>query len=283
MTRQHYDPELHYDRVIPAWELLLGHDLHYGYFSSGDEALADATQALTRQMLERAQIRATDSVLDVGCGTGQAACFLADTVGCQVMGISTSRVGVERAQGKAAQRGLGGRVSFAYADATDNGLPSDAFDRLWVMESSHLMRRKDLLLAECARVARAGCRMVLCDIILRGGMSLPEVIRYRDELLLLRDVFGDAKMEPLDFYATEATRVGFVVDRLDDVSAVTEPTFDRWRTNAERERSSVVERIGEEAWTQFVEACGVLQRLWKDEKLGYGIIACSLPRGARDA
>ena len=38
-----YEPAAHYDRVTAAWGMLLGHELHYGYFASGDEDLPTAT------------------------------------------------------------------------------------------------------------------------------------------------------------------------------------------------------------------------------------------------
>ena len=35
------DPAVHYDRVTDTWAHLLGDDLHYGLFATGDETLAD--------------------------------------------------------------------------------------------------------------------------------------------------------------------------------------------------------------------------------------------------
>jgi 27-O-demethylrifamycin SV methyltransferase len=33
----------HYDRVLDAWNLLLGRNLHYGCFETGSESLDEAT------------------------------------------------------------------------------------------------------------------------------------------------------------------------------------------------------------------------------------------------
>ena len=57
---------------------------------------------------------------------------------------------------------------------------------------------------------------------------------------LLRAVFGDARMELLETYAQLATDAGLVVDRQDDLTAATRPTFARWRENGERHRATVV-------------------------------------------
>jgi cyclopropane fatty-acyl-phospholipid synthase-like methyltransferase len=52
--------------------------------------------------------RITNTVLDAGCGTGDNALFLAER-GCQVTGIDFVEVAIQRAQQKAAERGLAAR------------------------------------------------------------------------------------------------------------------------------------------------------------------------------
>lgn len=56
---------------------------------------------------------------------------------------------------------------------------------MWVMESSHLMARKDLLLDECSRVLRPRGRLVLCDIVLLGPVRFTEVLVMREDVLTL--------------------------------------------------------------------------------------------------
>ena len=86
-----YDPAEHYDKVTGAWRLLLGEDLHYGVFETGDEPLPIATAALTQCMVEHAQLEPGCKTLDVGCGTGAPACHLASSFDVNVLGITTSR------------------------------------------------------------------------------------------------------------------------------------------------------------------------------------------------
>ena len=268
-----YEPASHYDRVTDAWTLLLGDELHYGVFATGDEALADATLALTARMVAAARLEADLDVLDVGCGTGAPACTLAREHGVRVTGITTSAVGVATANERAADAGLGDRVTFAVRDGMDNGFPDTSFDRVWVLESSHLMRERERLMAECARVLRPGGRVTLCDIVLQRPMPFEEVRRLRHPLALLREVFGDARMEPLERYAELAGANGIVVDVQDDLTAATRPTFRRWRENAERHRAETTASLGKDGWQQFVGACDVLEGFWDDGTLGYGLLA----------
>src|SRR5436309_7324222 len=97
MTQDGYAPAAHYDRVTEAWRLLLGAELHYGYFASGAEELPVATYALTTQLIEAAQLAPGLRVLDVGCGVGEPARRLAREFGVDVLGITTSEVGVATA------------------------------------------------------------------------------------------------------------------------------------------------------------------------------------------
>lgn len=273
-----YDAETHYDRVTDAWGLLLGEELHYGLFDDPAEALPTATSALTQRMAAVCDVPSGALVLDVGCGTGTPACYLAER-GATVTGITTSAVGIEAATARAASMGLADRTTFVRRDGMDNGFPDASFDRVWVLESSHLMRYRDRLIAECARVLRPGGRIALCDVMLRRPMPFDEVRTRRRELTLLREVFGDARMEELATYTRLATEHGLVVDVADDVSDAARPTLDRWRENANEHREEVVRQLGVEDWQRFVDACDVLDQLWEDGAFGYAVMGATKEAG----
>jgi 27-O-demethylrifamycin SV methyltransferase len=228
-------------------------------------------------MAEGAQLAAGMRVLDVGCGTGAPACHIAQTYGASVLGITTSDVGVESASERARVASLTELVSFENRNGMDNRLPDGSFDRVWVLESSHLMRDRARLIAECARVLCPGGRLVLCDIILQRPMPLPEVRRLREPLGLLRDVFGDARMEPLAEYRRLAEAEGLSVDRETDLTQATRPTFTRWRENAATHAGAVDALIGAPERERFAASCDVLERFWDDGTLGYGLIAAAKP------
>ncbi len=272
-----YQPSAHYDRVTAAWTLLLGDELHYGLFDESTTDLGPATRALTGAMKDAAQLEPGCEVLDVGCGTGTPACDLALTCGANVTGITTSAEGVSAAQERARALGIENLVSFMRRDGMDNGFPNESFDRVWVLESSHLMRDRDRLVSECARVLRPGGRVALCDITRQRELSLADVRRLRRPLMVLRDVFGDARMEPLAEYGRLAVASGLSVEQELDLTAATRPTFAFWRENAERHHDTVVRLLGEAELEQFVEACGILTGFWDDGTLGYGLISASKP------
>src|SRR5688572_17844754 len=99
------DPKIYYDRVMPAWRLLMGRNLHYGYFDRQHQDLDTATDNLTERIASAGDLRPGLDLLDVGCGDGQTSCWLAERFGCRIVGISTGKEGVEQARRLARDRG----------------------------------------------------------------------------------------------------------------------------------------------------------------------------------
>jgi cyclopropane fatty-acyl-phospholipid synthase-like methyltransferase len=272
-----FAPSTHYDRVTEAWDLMLGDEFHVGVFEEGTEDLRAATNRLTDLMIEGAQIGPDDHLLDVGCGTGGPAARVARETGARVTGISTSAEGIQAATRRAEDEGLADRLTFEVRDGMDNGFPDGSFSRSWALESSLLMPDRSRLVSELARVLPPGGHLAMCDFMLIRPLDLREVRSLRRELTVLRDVYGDVRMEPLDEYRRLAEEHGLQVDRADDLTAATRRTFEHWRQNAERTREPVSELVGEEYWRKFAESCEVLGRLWDDGLWGYGLLAASKP------
>jgi 27-O-demethylrifamycin SV methyltransferase len=230
-------------------------------------------------MIAAAELHPGLDVLDVGCGSGAPACRLAAEYGVRVVGITTSRAGVAAAQARASAAGLSSAASFEQRDGTDNGFPAASFDRVWVLESSHLMREREQLVAECARVLRPGGRLVLCDLVRHREIPFQEVRDRRADFVTLREAFGDAHFEPLEFYTAAAARHGLAVDVVSDLTAVTLPTFDRWRANAAAHRGEVSAALGADGLAAFQRSCDILEGFWRDGTFGYGLLAAAKAGG----
>jgi cyclopropane fatty-acyl-phospholipid synthase-like methyltransferase len=271
-------PEVHYDRITDAWQYLLGQDFHYGCFNSQDDSLEAATHNLSVLMAEQGRMGANLSVLDVGCGIGTPARLLAETYGCRVTGISTSAVGIDQATQRARQCGLADRVSFTVADGMANGFPDASFDRVWVLESSHLMPDKEALFSECARVLRPGGILVLCDIMLRRNLEAADIRSKSREFLHLHYTFGHAKLESLDSYQRMLRVAGLQVLEALDLSDSAFPTLRHWQCRLEANVEAVRALIGAEGVEHFRASCEILPTFWQSGIFGYGLIAAARNR-----
>jgi cyclopropane-fatty-acyl-phospholipid synthase len=82
----------HYDLNGQLYSLFLDSDRQYScaYFESPDQSLDDAQLAKKRHIAAKLLIKPGTHVLDVGSGWGGLACYLAETCGAQVDGVTLS-------------------------------------------------------------------------------------------------------------------------------------------------------------------------------------------------
>ena len=90
----------------------------------GIESLHPGGLLMTREMAELAGVNEDTYVLDVAAGTGESACFIAETFGCQVQGLDLSPEMVARATRKAKKRGLNAQFSEGDARSSCTELPT---------------------------------------------------------------------------------------------------------------------------------------------------------------
>ena len=97
-------------------------------------------------------------VLEVGCGTGGNACYLANKYGCSVMGIDIAEQMVTIAQARAEELGLTDLVTFKMGDAYDLDFPNDSFDVVFTIFVSQFLE-PSVAFREFSRVLRGGGRL----------------------------------------------------------------------------------------------------------------------------
>lgn len=272
------DPAGHYDRVTPAWNIILGDDLHHGLFDGADTDLATATENLTVALAAAADPQPGARIVDLGCGTGAQACWLAERYhATSVVGVTTSTVGVDMARERSQTAGLADVVSFKCADALDSGLADGTFDITWLIESAQYLGPPLGLMRECARLLAPGGRLALCDAVLTRPLALRDLRRWHDELDILRDVFGDAVMATREQYCEAAAEAGFESIRGTDLTERVLPTFGCWRDSARDAREQVSALIGEAGLATFIAGCDVMERFFREGIVGYALIAARKP------
>jgi 27-O-demethylrifamycin SV methyltransferase len=267
------DPAAHYDRITPAWSVILGDDFHHGLFDGPDRDLAAATQRLTETMAATAAPGPGARIVDIGCGTGTQACWLAQHhPEARVVGVSTSAVGIAAARRRTAAAGLTEVVRFACADALHTGLPDAAFDVVWLLESSQYIVPRSALMCECARLLAPGGRLALGDVLLSRPLGLRDLRRLHADLDALRDVFGDAVMGTAEEYREAASAAGLEITREIDLTEHVLPTFACWRQRAHRASDGSAAGIGAAWLARFVAGCDVMERFFVQGLVRYLLI-----------
>ena len=189
--------ERYYDTTLDLYEELWGEHVHHGYWdvgvspAAGGEDRHKATDRLVRELVDFARVPAGSRVLDVGCGIGGPALYLAGPHGCEVEGITLSAQQVARARQKARAAGVSERARFSQRDALASGLPDAGFDVVWALESLMHLPDRGAFFAEALRLLKPGGTFAAATWSVRDG-ALTE-----DEEALVGDVLRHQVMPSL--------------------------------------------------------------------------------------
>jgi MPBQ/MSBQ methyltransferase len=124
----------------------------------------------TIELANRAALNPGLRVLDVGCGLGGSARYLAAEYGCRVVGIDLTREYIDVANDLAARVGLGGKVEFRQASALELPFQDAEFDVVWTEHVQMNIADKRAFYGELARVLKRRGKLVFHDIFAgRGG------------------------------------------------------------------------------------------------------------------
>ncbi len=119
----------HYDNDARLYELFLDSDRQYScaYFEHPGQSLDDAQQAKKRHIAAKLLLDDGASVLDIGCGFGGMALYLAGVADANVTGVTLSEDQFGVATNRARQSGFADRVEFRLQDYRD---VRETFDRI---------------------------------------------------------------------------------------------------------------------------------------------------------
>src|SRR5262249_1446845 len=123
------------------------------------------------------------SVLEIGCGSGGYAVYLAKSVGCRILGLDINAEGIRNANVLAEQAKVGARSRFQEFDVSQP-LPEedDAFDAVYSNDVLCHVEHRAQVLANVFRVLKPGGRFLFSDALVIGGLVSHEEIATRSSI-----------------------------------------------------------------------------------------------------
>lgn len=119
----------HYDLDGKLYELFLDDDWQYtcAYYENENQSLEDAQLAKKRHVTAKLLADEGHSVLEMGCGWGGLALYIAEMTGARVTAVTLAEEQVTVAKRRAEQRGLADKVDFRLQNYRD---AEGTFDRI---------------------------------------------------------------------------------------------------------------------------------------------------------
>ena len=125
----------------------------------------------TREQGEAAAPAEGMHILDVGCGVGGPARYLAETFRCRVTGVDLTAEYVEVAAMLSARTGMDAVTSFRQANALDLPFADGTFDMAWTQNVSMNIGDMDRFYQEVFRVLKPGGKFVSADVTAGDGRA----------------------------------------------------------------------------------------------------------------
>jgi len=158
----------HYNSLDKYYRKLWGEHLHHGYWQQGNETVEQATEALIELVVKAGKIEDNSKVLDLGCGYGATARFLAHKVGAIVTALTISKSQWQYARSHDPEST---NPRYILGDFLHHTIPEDSFDAIISIESSEHMVEKEQFFSEVARLLKPGGRFVTCACLAKESPS----------------------------------------------------------------------------------------------------------------
>ena len=214
-----------------------------------------------RRFIHLLELTVSDNVLDIGCGSGGPALFLARTLGCRVTGVDVNAAGIDIGLVLARQVGLQDQVQFRRSDLREP-LPfaDQVFDVVVCLDVlCHLPERRRLF-DEWYRVLRPGGRMLCTDPVVVSGLVSGDEFRTRSST-------GYFEFCPSGVNERLFRDAGFELVRADDATQNEVEVSHRWHAARQQRATELITLEGAEAFAGLQQFLVTVHRLAAERRL----------------
>lgn len=132
-------------------------------------------RAATKHLIAKMRLAGSEQVLDVGCGIGGAARYVAASTGCRVTGIDLTPEYIETARELSGRTGLDDRTKFEVGSALRMPFADVSFDAAITLHVAMNIKDRAGLYRETARVLKRGAVLCIYDVMQgpNEGLTFP--------------------------------------------------------------------------------------------------------------
>ena len=215
-----------------------------------------------RRFFQLLELESGKRVLDIACGSGGPALFMAHSTGCHMTGVDITAGGIQTATSMAATLRLAGQAVFQQADA--GGLlpfADHAFDAILCIDAMNHFLDRISLLQEWYRLLCPGGRILFTDPIVVTGLL------EREEIITRSGGMGRFVFTPPGLDERFITAAGFPPPAVEDVTDNIALVSGRWHQARARYAADLVAVEGQAPYDTFQNFLAVVHKLSSERRL----------------
>ncbi|MBM0170926.1 class I SAM-dependent methyltransferase [Altererythrobacter sp. C41] len=227
----------HYDIGNELYRMMLDAEhMQYScaYWPREDMTLAEAQEAKLAHIAAKLLLEAGQRVLDIGCGWGGMAIYLARHFDVRVRGITLSEEQIALARQRAEEAGVADRVEFELIDYRDLAVRGDRFDRIVsVGMFEHVGRPQfETFFRACAGLLAGDGVMLLHTIGRMGGPGMTDAFTRKY-------IFPGGYIPALSETVAASEKVRLIASDIEMLRLHYARTLRAWYANCEANRAGI--------------------------------------------
>ena len=264
-TKAYYDGPA--DQI---YRTIWGDNLHLGVPCSDECPHSEAMGHTNEIMAQAVHLAPETRVLDLGCGYGATARYLAANYGCQITATNISENELELAWERTLEAGLEHLIEYEYGDFHDLIYAEDSFHVVWSQEAFLHAADKSKVLSEANRVLVPGGPLAFTDILVRTGT--PEADRAR-----IYDRVKSPDMWDLADYQQALEGLGLEIGQTEDWSEHVARSYGWVRDQVVENREKLLRLVDAETIDGTVDALGFWVEAANAGKIGWAMFVAQKP------
>ena len=253
ISRSYLNVSQHYDLEEDFFRLFLDQELHYScaYFAHSNVSLEQAQQEKCKQIAKKLLLQPGQSVLDIGCGWGSMAFYLAENYDVKVTGLTLSSEQLKVAKRRAQERGLSD-VNFILQDYREHTGLYDRIVSVGMFEhvgkpnyESYFKKVKELLTDEGVAlihsIGRSG----------PPGLTNPWIRKY---------IFPGGSVPSLSEMSSDIENVELMMTDIEILRLHYAQTLRHWQKRFHANKAIIVEKMGDRfyrMWDFYLTICEI--------------------------